>query len=544
MARLKLFVFAALVLGLGLARLFLSAPQAVASAELSARTAAGQASASVDAWIAQRRAQAGDLALAVAQKPEIAALVAQTRSKPEAPELATFNPLRAEVDKLTPKALEGQVVLGWVNGAGALFAQGQALPVPALDGFDPALAAPADVTVAVQGIPYRVIALAVPGKGPSTLILGVPLLETKVADQTARALGLASVAVLADGKVIASGGAEKASLPAALKALGKKAEDVVERGSVLALGPLRFPLLSRGDALGGQAPLAVMARHALGTPGLEIAAVASTRAALQPVAQDQARAVEFLAAGFAAFLLFLVLMGSGKKAAKEDDGAWQPINPTLPAARQGVSTPSVAPSAALPRKSGELNLSQPVAAPETNPEDFDFGGALQQMPAPAPAPAEEAPAEEPFDSDRTTAYPTSLSGTTQLPALSEQAAQEAEEEEHDATRVAAIPNELLQASLRRAEEVVIPAAPAEPLPSVAPAMVDSDEVHFQEVFQEFLAVREQCGEAGESLTYEKFAAKLRKNRESLTQKYSCRTVRFQAYVKDGKAALKATPVRD
>jgi len=28
------------------------------------------------------------------------------------------------------------------------------------------------------------------------------------------------------------------------------------------------------------------------------------------------------------------------------------------------------------------------------------------------------------------------------------------------------------------------------------------------------------------------------------QKYGCRTVRFQVYVKDGRAALKATPVRD
>jgi hypothetical protein len=287
-----------------------------------------------------------------------------------------------------------------------------------------------------------------------------------------------------------------------------------------------------------------MVRRGLPLPGLEVAAMASTRAALAPVAQDQARAVEFLAAGLLAFLLFLAVMGGGKKVVKEDDGAWQPITPPQPA-RQGVVTPSVgqAPAATVPaRKSGELDLSQHVAAPETNPEDFDFGGALQQMPsAAAPAGDEAAPA---FDSDRTTAYPTSLSGTTQLPALSEQAAQEGEEEEHDATRVATIPNELLQASLRRAEDVVIPAPPADPLPSVAPSLVDSDEVHFQEVFQEFLAVREQCGEGGESLTYDKFAAKLRKNRETLTQKYSCRTVRFQAYVKDGKAALKATPVRD
>jgi hypothetical protein len=38
--------------------------------------------------------------------------------------------------------------------------------------------------------------------------------------------------------------------------------------------------------------------------------------------------------------------------------------------------------------------------------------------------------------------------------------------------------------------------------------------------------------------------KLRKNKEQLMQKYSCRTVKFQVYVKEGKAALKATPVKD
>ncbi len=39
-------------------------------------------------------------------------------------------------------------------------------------------------------------------------------------------------------------------------------------------------------------------------------------------------------------------------------------------------------------------------------------------------------------------------------------------------------------------------------------------------------------------------AKLRKNKEQLVTKYNCKTVRFQVYVKEGKAALKATPVKD
>jgi len=42
---------------------------------------------------------------------------------------------------------------------------------------------------------------------------------------------------------------------------------------------------------------------------------------------------------------------------------------------------------------------------------------------------------------------------------------------------------------------------------------------------------------------DKFFAKLRSNREQLIAKYNCRSARFSVYVKDGKAAIKATPVR-
>ena len=38
-------------------------------------------------------------------------------------------------------------------------------------------------------------------------------------------------------------------------------------------------------------------------------------------------------------------------------------------------------------------------------------------------------------------------------------------------------------------------------------------------------------------------AKLRNNREALQAKHGCRSVKFQVYVKDGRAALKASPVR-
>ncbi len=88
--------------------------------------------------------------------------------------------------------------------------------------------------------------------------------------------------------------------------------------------------------------------------------------------------------------------------------------------------------------------------------------------------------------------------------------------------------ELLQAAARAA-------------PAAAPEV--DEETHWQQVFQEFLRTRASCGEPSEGLTYDKFRLKLDGNKAALVSKYGCRTVKFQVYVKDGKAALKATPVK-
>jgi hypothetical protein len=97
----------------------------------------------------------------------------------------------------------------------------------------------------------------------------------------------------------------------------------------------------------------------------------------------------------------------------------------------------------------------------------------------------------------------------------------------------------------RAEDLLKHAAGAvEPsAPPPAPDGRGADEDHWQAVYREFLDVREQCGEPRHGIPYERFRQKLEKNRDQLVAKYGCRTVRFQVYVKDGKAALKASPVR-
>jgi hypothetical protein len=89
----------------------------------------------------------------------------------------------------------------------------------------------------------------------------------------------------------------------------------------------------------------------------------------------------------------------------------------------------------------------------------------------------------------------------------------------------------------------------EPQDSEATRVVPYDEseeeaAHFAHVYDEFVQTKKQCGESLQGLTADKFLQKLRDNKEQLVSKHGCRTVRFSVYVKDGKAALKATPVRE
>jgi hypothetical protein len=75
------------------------------------------------------------------------------------------------------------------------------------------------------------------------------------------------------------------------------------------------------------------------------------------------------------------------------------------------------------------------------------------------------------------------------------------------------------------------------------ATPEGESSYFRQVYEDFVELKRKCGESTDGLTFDKFAVKLRQNRDQLVQKYSCKAVKFQVYVKDGKAALKATPVR-
>ena len=80
-------------------------------------------------------------------------------------------------------------------------------------------------------------------------------------------------------------------------------------------------------------------------------------------------------------------------------------------------------------------------------------------------------------------------------------------------------------------------------PPPAAGNIDPDEDHFRQVFETYLATRQQCGESNAGLSLDKFRTKLQSNREQLVAKYGCKGAQFSVYIKDGKAAIRATPVR-
>jgi hypothetical protein len=98
------------------------------------------------------------------------------------------------------------------------------------------------------------------------------------------------------------------------------------------------------------------------------------------------------------------------------------------------------------------------------------------------------------------------------------------DDEEEATMVAAVPQEVLARAIGEAQ--------------------NPDELEWPNVYEDFLKVKKQCSEPTEGLTFDKFRQTLRKNRDALVQRHNCKRVKFTVYVKDGRASLKATPIKD
>lgn len=91
------------------------------------------------------------------------------------------------------------------------------------------------------------------------------------------------------------------------------------------------------------------------------------------------------------------------------------------------------------------------------------------------------------------------------------------------------------------------AAAEEPPPGEAEAPAEASEVdeetEWREVYKEFVAMKKSLGEPTDKLTYEKFRGTLQRNKDALMARHGCARVRFRVYEKEGKTALKASPVK-
>ncbi len=167
-----------------------------------------------------------------------------------------------------------------------------------------------------------------------------------------------------------------------------------------------------------------------------------------------------------------------------------------------------APPVPAPEKAAAPSLPEP-AAPAAQP--------------PAATPAAQPPAASAADPGPATGQRKQLKRTllgVPPPSMDD------EDEDEGATMVARVPEELLAQS------------------ATTPLGGDDEDKHFREVFEKFLETKKQCGEPTAGLTYEKFVVTLRKNRDQIVSRHGAQKVRFTVYVKAGKAALKATPIRD
>jgi len=84
--------------------------------------------------------------------------------------------------------------------------------------------------------------------------------------------------------------------------------------------------------------------------------------------------------------------------------------------------------------------------------------------------------------------------------------------------------------------------PQELIEASAPA-VQGEETHFREVFEQFVAMQKQCGAPVSGLTFDKFVRKLHAARDQVMKRHNAPAVHFTVYVKEGRAALKASPVK-
>lgn len=90
----------------------------------------------------------------------------------------------------------------------------------------------------------------------------------------------------------------------------------------------------------------------------------------------------------------------------------------------------------------------------------------------------------------------------------------------------------------------VAALPKGIIPDKLPEEKEADEeTEWRKVYADFVAMKKKFGEPTEKLTYEKFRGTLQRNKDALMSRHNCKRVKFRVYEKQGRAALKASPVK-
>ncbi len=180
----------------------------------------------------------------------------------------------------------------------------------------------------------------------------------------------------------------------------------------------------------------------------------------------------------------------------------------------------------VPPKPAQPQPPQPPPQPVDAIQEADDVGA-EQLPPESPVSAMSPEATVMFQVPQELLKQSAQASPTIPPPSKVQPAPQAPRQADDArTVVAMVPQELLGALAGK------------------DGLTSADEAHYKEVYTKFVETRVQCGEDTSDLTYDRFVAKLMKNRQQIIEKHKAKSVRFQVYVKEGKAALRALPVRE
>jgi hypothetical protein len=203
-----------------------------------------------------------------------------------------------------------------------------------------------------------------------------------------------------------------------------------------------------------------------------------------------------------------------------------PARGSAPSAHSGAR-PNPAPPPPSNANAGGFGPPPPGFNP--GPNAFSAPTPMAQPPVHAPAPRAAPPppapakASQPGAMSQTGARPAAPPGPPPPPPPPQRPYDESEDEE--ATMVAAIPAEVLAAATGEHK-------------------ASEDTAEWLSVYEDFIRTKKQCGEATDGLTFDKFQHTLKKNRDALMQRHGCKRVRFSVYVKEGRASLKATPVKE